>query len=73
MISPKLSRSLHEQTKRQVEKMKKVEKKKTSIDSLEALTDIKTDYPLVHKNDIGPLGGRDTTEDRYPISDMVDK
>jgi hypothetical protein len=52
--------------------MKKKKNRKTSIDSLEALTDVKIDYPLVHKDDIDPLGGRNTTEDRYPISDMVD-
>ncbi len=46
--------------------------KKTSIDSLEALTDVEIDYPLIYKDDIGPLGGRNTTEERYPISEMVD-
>lgn len=52
--------------------MKKKKEKKTSIDSLEALTDTEIDYPLVYKDDIGPLGGRNTTEERYPISDMTD-
>ncbi len=45
---------------------------KESIDSLEALTNVEIDYPLVYKDDIGPLGGRNTTEERYPISDMID-
>ena len=46
--------------------------KKTSIDSLEALTDVEIDYPLVYRNDIDQFGGRNTTEERYPISDMID-
>lgn len=52
--------------------MDKKKNAKTSIDSLEALTDKEIDYPLVYKDDIGPLGGRNTTEERYPISEMVD-
>jgi hypothetical protein len=50
----------------------KKKEKKTSIDSLEALTDVVEDYPLVYRHDIDPLGGRNTTEERYPISEMVD-
>ncbi|KUO68669.1 MAG: hypothetical protein APF77_14790 [Clostridia bacterium BRH_c25] len=57
---------------RQGEKMDKKKDKKTSIDSLEALTDVEIDYPLVYKDGIGPLGGRNTTEERYPVSEMVD-
>lgn len=53
-------------------KKDKYQDKKTSIDSLEALTDVEIDYPLVYKDDISPLGGRNTTEERYPISDMID-
>ncbi|MGE5629989.1 MAG: hypothetical protein ACM3TR_02700 [Caulobacteraceae bacterium] len=48
------------------------ETKKTSIDSLEALTDVEIDYPLVYRHDIDPLGGRNTTEERYPIRGMID-
>lgn len=51
--------------------MKKKEKlKKTSIDSIEAITDVKIEYPIIHKDDMDALGGRNTTEDRYPISSM---
>lgn len=57
---------------RQVKKMNKERKKKTSVDSLEALTDVKIDYPLIHKDDYDALGGRNTTEDRYPITDAED-
>ena len=53
-------------------KKDKKKDRKTSIDSLEALTDVEIDYPLVYKDDISPLGGRNTTEERYPISEMVD-
>lgn len=51
--------------------MDKKKDKKTSIDSLEALTDVEIDYPLIYKNNIDPLGGRNTTEERYPISEMI--
>lgn len=46
--------------------------RKNSIDSLEALTDEEIDYPLIYKKDIDQFGGRNTTEERYPISDTID-
>ena len=52
--------------------MNKERKKKTSVDSLEALTDVEIDYPLIHKDDYDALGGRNTTKDRYPITDAED-
>lgn len=52
--------------------MEKKQGKKTSIDSLESLTDVEIDYPLVYKHDIDQFGGRNTTKERYPISDMID-
>ncbi|MHB1392931.1 MAG: hypothetical protein ACYCYE_07630 [Clostridia bacterium] len=52
--------------------MDKKKDEKTSIDSLEALTDEEIDYPLVYREDIAPLGGRNTTRERYPITEMVD-
>jgi len=53
-------------------KMDKKKEKKASIDSLEALTDVEIDYPLVYKHDIDQFGGRNTTEERYPISEIED-
>jgi hypothetical protein len=47
--------------------------KNSSIDSLEALTDEVIDYPLIYKSDIDQFGGRNTTEERYPISSMIDE
>lgn len=52
--------------------MDREKRKKTSVDSLEALTDVEIDYPIVHKDDYDGMGGRNTTEDRYPISDAED-
>lgn len=52
--------------------MDKKDDKKRSIDSLEALTDVEIDYPLIYKHDIDQFGGRNTTEERYPISDMIE-
>ena len=52
--------------------MDKKKDEKTSIDSLEALTDEEIDYPLAYRHDIDQLGGRNTTKERYPISEMID-
>ena len=52
--------------------MDKKEEKNNSIDSLEALTDVEIDYTLVYKHDIDQFGGRNTTEERYPISEIED-
>ena len=46
--------------------------RRSSIESLEKLTDVEVDYPLVYSEDISPLGGKYTTEERYPISEMLD-
>lgn len=54
-------------------RMDKETEKETSIDSLDALTDVEIDYPLVYRHDIDQFGGRNTTEERYPISDMIDE
>lgn len=52
--------------------MDKKKESKTNIDSLEALTDVEADYPLIYRQDIDQLGGRNTAKERYPISEMVD-
>jgi hypothetical protein len=55
------------------EHIKNTEKdKKTSVDSLKKLTDVEIDYPIIYNNSIDPLGGKYTSEERYPISDMID-
>ncbi len=36
------------------------------IDSLEKITDVETEYPILYKHEIDPLGGINTTEERYP-------
>lgn len=46
--------------------------RRSSIASLEKLTDVETDYPLVYNKDIRQLGGMNTTEERYPVDDMED-